>query len=274
MSTLLDDVANKGPGSGPERGTHEVGGAPDPAPTPTAPDDLAPPALRFRTLIDDAPIVGFTGANGAGKTLVAVSECVRDMSRGRIVVSTVPIVSPWGSSVPLLSLRQLLDVRDSTVLLDEVSVLFSSRGTGSLPDEVQVFLQTLRHHAVTVRWTAPAWARADIMLREVTQVAVSVTGMLTYTRPGSFWPTPRLVMAGALDCVGIGTDAKPEKILRRRVYRPRRLPGWGAYDSESDIARIGWALDSGRCVDCGGRKRPAMCTPERHGELGLKGGGS
>lgn len=225
--------------------------------------------LRYRSLVRNAPVVGFTGANGAGKTLVAVSEAIHDMALGRPVVSTVPIKSAYGESVPLRSLRQLLELRDCTVLLDEVSVVLSSRSTGSLSEEVVTFLQSMRHQGVTLRWTAPAWMRADVLLREVTQVSVNVSGLIRHRRPGQFWPTPRVVLAGALDCVGIPVDAKPEHVIGRRLWIPHRLPGWGAYDSEADVSRIGWQRQSGTCLDCGGSIRREPCTDDRHEHLGL-----
>lgn len=247
-------------------GTRAAGEAP---PLGDGPSPV-PGKLRFRSLVRNAPVVGFTGANGVGKTLVAVSEAIYDMSKGRRVVSTVPIDSPYGKSEPLLSLRHLLDLRDCTVLIDEVSVVLSSRSTGSLPEEAVTFLQSLRHQGITLRWTAPAWMRADVLLREVTQVSVGVTGVWSYTRSGSFWPTPRAVLVGAMDCVGIPLDARPERVVGRRLWLPSRLPGWGAYDSEADVSRIGWVKQSGTCVDCGGSVPRAKCDPARHEQMGLQ----
>ncbi len=258
----VEAVEVEGSGDGGERGTRVAGGAS----ADTGPDVTG---RRFRSLVEGAPVVGFTGANGAGKTLVAVSEAVHDMRQGRRVYSTVPIVCSAGRSAPILSLRQLLDLRDCTVLIDEVSVVFSSRATGSLPDEVVTFLQSMRHQGITLRWTAPAWMRADILLREVTQVSVGVTGLARYRRPGAFWPTPRFVLAGALDTVGIGLDKAPEKIIGRRIWRPSSLLGWGAYDSEADVTRVGWPRPSGTCVDCGGRTKATYCSSERHAALGI-----
>lgn len=225
-------------------------------------------------MIAGCPVVGFTGANGVGKTLVAVSECIADMRRGRALYSTVPVrfVERDGrvlESVPLVSLRQLLDLRDCTLLVDEVVTIFPSRGTQGMPDEVQVFLNTLRHHGVTVRWTAPAWMRADTMLRAVTQVVVNVFGIGKIARPGTFWPRPILVAAGAMDTTGVRQDAEPEKTLKRRVYIPQRLAGWGSYDSEADVPRIGRSPSGGKCVDCGGSVRSVPCTDDRHADLGI-----
>lgn len=219
-------------------------------------------------MIQDVPIVGFTGPNGAGKTLVAVSECIADMRAGRPVYSTLPIASVHGDSLPILSMGHLLELRDCTVLLDEVAATFSSRDRG-IPEEFDLFLQTLRHRGVTLRWTAPAWMRAEIRLREITQVAVNVFPLGRRRSAGSFWPRPLFIMAGALDTVGVPLDATPDKVLRRRVYWPSRLPGWGAYDTLADTPRIGHPSSGGSCVDCGGFRRREACTPERHQAMGL-----
>lgn len=227
------------------------------------------PRLRFRRIVAGAPIVGFTGVNGAGKSLLMHSENIADLAEGRRVISTTPIVSPWGNSEPLLSLRQLLELRDCTVAIDEVAAVFSSRGTQSLPDEVSTFLQSMRHQKVTLRWAAPAWARADKQLREVTQVCVNVLPMVKYRVPGEFWPKARFILAGALDCTTVGVDNVPEKVIARRIYLPKKLPAFGRYDHEADVSRIGWERRSGQCVDCGGTIPAERCTPDRHLALGI-----
>lgn len=225
------------------------------------------------SFIAGLPIVGFTGANGAGKTLVAVSCVVNDDLRvGRPVFSTVPIDSVFGRSEPIVSLRQMLELRDCTVLLDEVAVIFSSRDSMLVPREFDVFLQTLRHKGVTVRWTAPAWARADVRLREATHAVVGCHGLGKIRRRGQFWPRPMMVAAGALDTLGIGVDDKPEHVLRRRAFIPQALVGWGAYDSLADTPRIGHPPTGGACVDCGGVVPRVACSTDRHAELGMPGG--
>lgn len=225
----------------------------------------------YHSIVKNAPVVGYTGPNGAGKTLIAVSDACFDMSLGRPVYSTVPISSPWGDSIPIKSLRQLLDVRDATILIDEVAAVFSSRTTGSLPDEVVMFLGSMRHQRVTFRWTAPAWARADILVREVTQVSVPVFPLGRRKIKGSFWPRPILIGAAACDVTGLAVDKSPEKVMfgSRRAWVPSMLPGWGRYDSEADVSRIGWVRQGGRCVDCGGVRKAESCDVERHETLGI-----
>lgn len=250
--------------------TSDASGEPQAAAASPVPRVTAPRRRTRPSFIAGAPTVGFTGPNGAGKTLVAVSCIINDdMANGRPVYSTVPIHSPYGDSIPITSLRQLLTLHDATVFLDEIAVIFSSRDSLAVPREFDKFLQTLRHQRLTLRWTAPAWARADLRVREITQVVVSVNPLGKYVRKGDFWPTPLAVMAGALDCTSVGVDDKPEKVLRRRVFLPKRLGGWGAYDTHADTPRIGAAPHSGACVDCGGTVAKPRCSPERHRDLGI-----
>jgi hypothetical protein len=215
------------------------------------------------------PICGFTGVNGAGKSLLAVSCAIADLQDGREVYSTVPISSPAGEARPIKSVGQLLELRDCTVLLDDVAVIFSARSTANLPPAVVTFLQTVRHRNVTILWTAPAWMRCDVLLRSVTQALVTVSPLLTRVDKASPWPRPGLVMAGLLDTTSTQVDGTPTRVLRRRLYRPKNLAGWGAYDSQADTPQLGY-LDAGTiCIDCGGSITRPKHSHERHLELGI-----
>lgn len=233
----------------------------------------ADPAKRRRPARDIAagvPICGFTGINGAGKTTLAVESAISDMASGREVYSTVPIVSLWGSSQPIVSLRQLLELRDVTVLLDDVAVIFSSRSTQSLPPDVVAFLQTMRHKGITLRWTAPEWMRADNLVRGVTQALVNVTPqLLKANADGSPWRSPRVIQAGLLDTTTGKVDETPTRVLRRRFYVPSRMQAWGSYDTHAATPLLGMHLQGGRCVDCGGTVQTEKHSRERHDKLGL-----
>lgn len=215
------------------------------------------------------PVVGFIGPNGAGKTTLAVEAVLVELAAGRTVYSTVQVRSEWGDTIPLVSLRQLLELRDCTVLLDEVSVIFSSRTTQSLPPEVVAFLQTLRHKKVKVIWTAPAWMRCDVLLRDVTQGIVRVVPLLKYHQPMNPWPAPRLILMGLLDTSTVGADDDPERVLRRRIVAPGFLRAWGTFDSHADTPIIGRRNVGGRCPDCGGSRDVPKHSKERHESLGL-----
>lgn len=225
--------------------------------------------MRMKDIASGAPITGFVGINGVGKTLLAVESAISDMSHGRPVFSTVPIVSEFGSSEPIRSLGQLGTLRGSTILLDEVAVIFSSRTSSSLPPEMVTMLQTLRHRDNRILWTAPGWMRADNLLREVTQAVVSLTpfvrGMRSNVNP---WPRPHVVMAGVLDTSVGKADAVPTKVLRRRFFVPSRLVSYGTYDTMADTPQLGMTRFTGRC-ECGGDIPRPKHTAERHAELGL-----
>jgi hypothetical protein len=222
-----------------------------------------------KDLVAGVPIAGFVGVNGAGKTMLAAQSAIHDMALGRDVYSTLPITSPWGDTKPIVSLRQLLHLEDATLLFDEVSVIFSSRSSQSLPAEVVALLQTLRHRRLTVRWTAPAWMRCDNLLREVTQGVVNVMPLLRYNEKANPWPRPRLMLATLLDTSVGKTDAMPEKRLGWRLYRPRALDAFGAYDTHADTPLLGRHLQGGNCVDCGGSQERPKHTEARHAMLGL-----
>ena len=240
---------------------------------------VAEPAARLalrrghrpgKRLIPGIPICGFTGGNGVGKTLLAVRECMFDLKAGRPVYSTLPITSPWGDSQPIRSYRMLADLHDCTVFLDEVSIIFrASSGTLPLPEDMIIFLHTLRHRGITVRWTAPGWLVAHIDLRRVTMAVVAAHGIGKVAWSDSFWPRPVIVGTAVLDTVGLKFDATPEDIKRRRVYVPKRLMSWGAFDTHADTVPIGHQGLGGVCIDCGGVKPREKCSPERHTLLGL-----
>ena len=218
------------------------------------------------------PILGVTGVNGAGKTLLAVELSIDRMRAGIPVYSSVPIDAGDVQSRPLVSLTQLLTLRDCVVLLDEIATVFSSRSSSSVPSEVVTFLQTLRHRGeqgVSVIWTAPSWKRADILVRECTQAVATVRPILRRSTPDSLWPRPLVAGVGVLDCTDVGTDEAPSRVLRRRLWIPQRSVAWGAYDTHADTPQIGRLLASGPCPDCGGTRSREKCTPELHERLGL-----
>lgn len=223
------------------------------------------------------PICGLTGVNGAGKTLLASHMAIVEMARGRTVYSTVEVKSEHGETRPIESLLQLLFLRDATILLDEVAAIFPSSVT-QLPAEVDVLLQSLRHKNLTLLWTAPTWMRAHKRLREMTQGLVNVTPLRATEIPvlGDFfrndtnpWPAPGLVLAGLMDTSAGRVDEAPTKVLRRRVFAPKRLSSWGAYDTLADTPLLGGLDLGGICPGCYGSQQRPKHTKERHDALGL-----
>lgn len=91
------------------------------------PNVLAPdnPVLRTRGILRrrSAPIMGYVGLNGQGKTLCMVRDTLLSLALGRRVLSTVAILDPHtGNPHPLYepfrSWQQLHEFRGGDVLLD------------------------------------------------------------------------------------------------------------------------------------------------------------
>lgn len=154
-------------------------------------------------------ITAYVGKNGTGKTLIMVNDTI-DTLKGvswecsdpthlhtqigitsglRNVLTTVPLLDPQTGqehslSRPYLHHSDFLVAEHSDVLLDEITAIFPSRGYGSLPPTVAVQLNQLRKPDVKVRWSAPSWARADVILREVTEQVVSTRRFASSFIPG------------------------------------------------------------------------------------------
>jgi len=203
-------------------------------------------------------IEGYVGANGAGKSVLAVDAvCRRAEKRGCPVWSTVPINWPGVEVRPIASLADFMGAEGGEVLLDEVASLFSSRETSSLPSDVVARLTSLRHFDLVVTWTAPSWKRCDVVLREVTQKVWQVTP--TWTRPtGGVWRRTVLARARAYDTRSLsGEDFGKDERVRGtlRFFRPKSLRSFGTFDSTWRVV----PLVRNECGECGLLKRREFC---------------
>lgn len=223
-----------------------------------------------RDIARGVPVVGFVGANGSGKTLRAVESCLADMVTGRPVYSTVAINSELGSSLPIRSMSDLLSITDATVLVDEVTTVFSSRTSTSIPPEFDVWLKTLRHKEIRLLWTAPAWGRAENRLRDVTQACVTLHPLLRRRVAPSPWPMTVAGYAGLLSTVDLAAaDDAPTRTLRRSFFWSSASPAWGSYDTHAPTPALVASDLGGVCPDCGGSRARPKCSADRHAEFGL-----
>jgi len=171
---------------------------------------------------------------------------------------------------------QLMEWRDGDVLMDEVTGVASSRESKNMPVQVANYLVQLRRRNVALRWTAPAWGRADIIMREVTQAVTLCLGSWSQRpprvpgQPAVLWGQRRLFQLSTFDAavmdefearraVGIEPD------VRQWFYRPSSVAG-GAYDTRDAVTSLGWANEAGMCISCGGRRSipKCGCTPGEH----------
>jgi hypothetical protein len=131
------------------------------------------------------PITGYVGANGAGKTLSMVEDlAVPVIGSDHVCGHGVPktILANFRVNAPnfvqLRSWRQLVEAHNAVILLDEISAVLPSRQAMSMPPQLLRVLNQLRKAECQLGWSAPAWARCDLALREVTQAAVVCRGYL------------------------------------------------------------------------------------------------
>ena len=243
------------------------------------------------------PIRAYVGPNGHGKSLAAVMDLMPSLDRGRIVLSTVPLLD-W-RAVPdpasyvldlelgfvvhrdsgarwfrplhpyyrrLTEWSQLMEAENCDVLLDDVAGVASSRQSGGMPAAIEKLLQKLRHDDITLAWTAPAWARADLVIRETTQgvtVAEGSSPAKTET-DDRLWKRNRRFEWSTYDAklYTDWTEGKREK-AKRLCFQRYWAPGkdvFNAFDSLGGVDTITSVTDAGRCVSCGGTRRPPPCT--------------
>lgn len=215
-----------------------------------------------------AGITAYVGANGSGKTALAVHERIRHAARtGRPLYSTVDVhwraergkyKGKFVESQPITGWSQLQQVEGADFLLDEVAALASSRETIGLPPELVNWLGSLRHHDVTCTWTAPSWNRADKVLREVTQVIVAMRPLVQFSHRGRLWPRTYYGFAGVYNVMGSSDgDAPLGRPNGMRIVPVWKLLSIGAYDSWAGVPHL--SEHSPLCQVCGLLRRREYC---------------
>lgn len=230
------------------------------------------------------PISAYCGANGSGKTLLMVADTLPALLHGRHVLSTVRLVdylnprvceetdcayplhpfhgAPHPAWIPLTNLNQLVDAEHCEILLDEVTGIASSRESMSLPAPVANMLVQLRRRDCKLRWSSPAWSRADRVIRECTQVVTLSRGWLSRNVEGQSWRSASMISWKTLDARDFDdlTDGRKEKTssLRKGLAKVDKLEARNFYNTLDSVLAASLP-DGGRCVVCGGRKSVPAC---------------
>lgn len=262
------------------------------------------------------PIKAFVGPNGHGKTLALVhTSVVPAWQQGRVVVANMeldPTVAGFDADLylPLGRWQQLVTLgtcamdpacapgsceHSSTrglpalLVLDDISAAFPSRQSQSMPPQVLRVLNQLRKTDVVCAWSGPAWDRADVSLRQVTQSVTLCQGMV----PDRFErePTLRRFPAKAKSDEGEALRANPEwrpnRLFRFRTYeamsyedftlaksekvRPlstrwlwrSRHVAAQCYGTLDQVLMLDHLDDVGSCMECGGTRARAKCRCSR-----------
>jgi hypothetical protein len=217
------------------------------------------------------------------RTVTLVTD--EDTGEHSIVFGTVdtgevhPISHPY--YVPLRTYPQLLDWRDGDVLFDEVVGLAHSRDFKSMPGEVASLLQQLRRRGIVLRWTAPAWGRADTILREVTQAVTLCMGTFperAKVKPGEaprLWGERRVFYWRTFDALLMdefearrAVNVEPE--VWQWFVRPGRDAG-SAYWTLDTVSGLTTHDAGGLCLTCNGKRFVPKCSCPDHSKIVLTG---
>lgn len=270
------------------------------APRSTArPDKKAPAPLKARAIIwlkvspDKSarattgrrtfPIMAYVGPNGGGKSLAAVKDCLPSLRAGRRVLSTVRLLDPdTGEDFPsyerFYDAAQLLDAHDCDIFMDEMVGIANSRESGALDPRIQNVLVQLRRRNCVVRWTAPNWARADKIVREVTQSVTECRGYFAnpkvsldpVTGEPRMWAPKRLFNFRTFDTVDFEewSSGKRDKLtpeITEWMYGPDSEV-FRAYDTLDAVEAVAGMTKEGSCANCGGQRRRHQCKCATHAE--------
>lgn len=219
------------------------------------------------------PIRAYIGPNGAGKSLACVRDLLPSLDSGRTVYSTVPLYdSSTGDLHPAYqrfeSWEQLMHAEHADFFADEISGIASSRDHNNLHSEVINRLHQLRKVDVTFSWTAPAWRRADLSLREVTWAVTECRGFLADNSQARredgavLWAPRRLFRFSTYDMRDFD-EWSAGKRDRVRAEVSEWFAGTGSREFQSyrtlDAVDRLEPFNPNACPDCGKTKRAEYC---------------
>lgn len=258
------------------------------------------------------PIAAYVGPNGGGKSLAMVLDTLPTL-RGqewvcdnpshehtkagvtagvRTVLSTVKLLDwrqEWSGSRwdwpahelyrPFTNFEQLVHAEHCDVLMDEVVGIASSREAQRLDVRVQNVLVQLRRRDVVLRWSAPNWARADRIIREVTQLVTECRGFYSDRKGAAgvtgseIWAPKRVFKFSAFDVVEFDewTAGKKDKIEPENSHWFKGVgsDAFRAYDTLDAVSVVEQMSPDGVCPHCGKRQRQEYCKGHDTFELAL-----
>jgi len=186
-------------------------------------------------MLHPQPITAYLGVNGSGKTLSAIAFGLQDQEkRGRTLITNVGGIAAdhvYFEDVEELP-GLLAQVGTSNIVLDEAGAMFSSRDAGR-NKAFQKTCQQLRKYHARMLWTAPTFARAEKICREVTFMAILCTALRKKNVPGDPWPSTRLILQKGFDVSRLDTSAQSmNKNAKAKGFGIVRTGRWqDAFDS-------------------------------------------
>lgn len=219
-------------------------------------------------MITPTPITAYLGVNGSGKSLSAIAFAIRDFERkGRPLVTNMVGLAVEHHHVSEVAelpdlMRDLAMGHTSektgrpigmNIVLDEAGAMFSSRDAGPQKKAFEKTVQQLRKYRARLLWTAPTFARADKILREVTFTAVLCTPLVKRAVPDDPWPSTRLIYQKSFDVSRLDTSSTSmNKNAKATGFGFVRTGRWqDAFDSFA-------TADGSMTSALGGERRPSQ----------------
>lgn len=210
-----------------------------------------------------APIMGFIGQNGAGKSAMAVATVWDQAKRtGAPVASNIPLTLDGVDVLQVRGLSDLMKLEGVHVLWDDVSAVAPARQTMDVPPAIVMRMASLRHYDCTLVWTAPDMMDVDVKIRQVTQSVVGMKPIRTRYVEGQLWPNTSLSFATQYVTTSNEVTAINSETPRagRGFVRLKSLP-LDAYDTRAEIELL---ADHAVCTDCGLPRRREYCKGHHH----------
>lgn len=245
-------------------------------------------AAEGRAFRRSKPIRAYVGPNGGGKSLLAVHDVIPSLDAGRWVLSTVRLLDENGNDhpryIPFTDYRQLVDAEHCDVLMDEVVGVANARDSGRLPAPLQNVLVQLRRRDITLSWTAPSFARADKIMREVTQLVTECRGYFSAPPVEGFdgsgvglWAPKRVFRFKSYDTIEFDawTSGKREQadVLHKEWFRGPGSRAFATYDTLDAVHVVKGGNVDGLCDICDLPTRREMCKghdPHEHRAVPLQ----
>jgi hypothetical protein len=160
--------------------------------------------------------------------------------------------------------RQLDGLEHAVLVLDEITGVAHSRESSSLPSDISNRLMQMRKCDVSVLWSAPAWARAEKIIREVTKAITVCVGGYPSRQPGTLWKANRRFLIRTYSTVDFDEWSAGKKTnlvpLAEESWWGPGSRVFNLYRTKQAVTRIGHANEAGICVNCGGTRRRAACS--------------
>lgn len=262
-------------------GADSAGGAGAPVVAPAVLLDPSNPALSTRGILKrrDAPVRGYCGLNGNGKTFAMVRDTLLGLALGYRVLSTVNILDPQsGNPHPNFELfrswQQLHNVRNTEIDLDEITGVMDSRDSG-MPKHVRRLIPQMRRANCPVSWTGIDWDNSDRRMRQLTWAMVRCVGKFpdrsVLRGDGTkdsvpMWAPNRMFILTTFDAKRMSASDDSNQITEDRQKRVRakvlnrefvRGPGSLAFRAYNTLDSVSQVDNS--CTECGGKITEKTC---------------